>query len=336
MAIQVRQRRDGREVRRVIVRHECEPQPQFGEPDGGERQIDAKERMREDVALHRERGAVAGSASQRDQLVECAEEKRARAGGGIEYREIVQLRRRLRSDSFVDPSRGDRACQAETGGERGLEPGAYDFAYQRRRRVVAAAGPSLARFHDSLKDAAKHVRCDEVARVVFADGEVKSFEEIIECAAPVGVAPDRRSMLPLEPGWFEQAAVQERDLAEGASGGAAPAGRAIERAKTQRMQERAVKVMPARQRPIEEARHVARVPVEPALGLNEIQEEHAGQGREGERVTVAARSGRRQALGQPIERGTKRPEKAWRDAFTREHFANAQRECERGLAGARG
>src|SRR5256885_9243193 len=48
-----------------------------------------------------------------------------------------------------------------------------------------------------FRSAAQHVRRYELAGIVLAHGEVKALEQVVECVAPIGVAPHRRAMLPL-------------------------------------------------------------------------------------------------------------------------------------------
>src|SRR5438552_1064582 len=70
MPVEIGKRRDGFEVGSFIVRDQGEPEPQLGKPHGGRREIDAKQRVGEDVALDGRGGPVAGGAPERRQDVE--------------------------------------------------------------------------------------------------------------------------------------------------------------------------------------------------------------------------------------------------------------------------
>jgi len=77
---------------------------------------------------------------------------------------------------------------------------------------------------------------------------------------------------------------------------------------------------------------VAPVAVEPPFGLDEIEEEHARERRERERMPLGATTRGRQPVGQPLEHGAERFEKTWRDGFTRERLANPEAQGERGFS----
>ena len=136
-------------------------------------------------------------------------------------------------------------------GESGFEPGPHHLAHERRWRVVGAARATLVGIHHAFKHTAEHVGSDELAGVVLADGEVESLEQIIERVTPVAVAPDGRAVLPLQHRRLEQAAIEEWDRAQRARRCAALRRRPIQRAKTERVEEGAMKVAPGSERPIE-------------------------------------------------------------------------------------
>ena len=75
MAVEVGQRSDSADVRFVLVGHEREPQAQFREAHGSGRQIYAEQRVGEHVAFHGQGRSLAGSAPERHQLVESAEQE---------------------------------------------------------------------------------------------------------------------------------------------------------------------------------------------------------------------------------------------------------------------
>ena len=88
-----------------------------------------------------------------------------------------------------------------------------------------------------------------------------------------------------------------------------PIGGPIQRTEAECVQEGPVEVTTRGQRSIEQSWYVARVAIEPALRLDEIKEEHAGECRQRERVTIHFRSRRAQAIAEPIQSCAERPEK---------------------------
>ena len=86
---------------------------------------------------------------------------------------------------------------------------------------------------------------------------------------------------------------------------------------------------PAGERPVKQMRDVARVAVQPAFRLDEIEEEHAREGRERERVAIEMGARRSQAVGQVQQRGAECAEEAGCDALAGQHFADAQRQRQR-------
>src|SRR5256714_754244 len=230
---------------------------------------------------------------------------------------------------LMDPSRRVDWTQAETMREYCLQSGPHDPADEKRGSKVAAARPSFLGLHDALEDAAEHVRSDEFSGVVLADGEVKTLEQIVEGGAPIAVPPDSRAESALERGRLEETAVEEGDLPERSGRHAAPIGGPIQRTEAECVQEGPVEVTTRGQRSIEQSWYVARVAVEPALRLDEIEEEHAGECRQRERVTIHFRSRRAQAIAEPIQSCAERPEKPGCNALAREDFRDAQREGER-------
>src|SRR2546430_5979835 len=140
----------------------------------------------------------------------------------------------------MHPSRGSRRAQAKAIGECGFEARTHHFTDQRRRRVVAAAGPAFIGIHHPFEHATEHVRRDELAGVVLAHREMEALEQIVECGAPIAVAPDRGAVLSLEWRRFEQPAVEKWDAAERACGSSAPRGKAIEGAEAERVQKGAI------------------------------------------------------------------------------------------------
>src|SRR5882762_7441022 len=79
-------------------------------------------------------------------------------------------------------------------------------------------------------------------------------------------------------------------------------------------------------------RDVAWVAVEPAFGLDEIEEEDARECGECERVAVDTRARSAEPFCQPVECATKGTKETWRDDFARQHFADSERQRQRGLA----
>src|SRR4029077_14651657 len=117
MPVEIRKRRDGGKVGIFIVRDQGEPESQFRKPHGGRREIDAKQRVGENVALDGGGGPVAGGTSERRQFVERSQQEGARSDGGVEDGEPAQVRSRSRWDAVMHPSRGGRRAQAKTIGE---------------------------------------------------------------------------------------------------------------------------------------------------------------------------------------------------------------------------
>src|SRR5439155_24879551 len=132
-------------------------------------------------------------------------------------------------------------------------------------------------------------------------GEVEPLEQVVERVPPIGVAPRRWAMLALEWRRLEQSPVEEWDPAQRSCGAAASRRRPIQRAKAQRVQERAMKVPAARDRTVEQVGHVAGVTVQPTLRLDEVEKEQAGKRGECQRVTVEPRPGRAEPLREPIQ-----------------------------------
>src|SRR5712691_10965913 len=194
----------------------------------------------------------------------------------------------------MDPTSCVIRIQSEPVDEHRLQSRSHDLTHQRCRSVVAAARAPLLGLHDAFENAAEHVWGDEFSGIVLADGEVEPFEEIVERGAPIPVAPDGGTATAFERGRLEQAAVEEWDRAKRLRGGAAPISRPIQRTETECVKKGPVKVPARREGPIEESGHIAGVAIEPALRLDEIKEEHAGERRQRERMAIRAGSRRAQ------------------------------------------
>src|SRR2546423_14499023 len=104
----------------------------------------------------------------------------------------------MRRHAYVDQSRRGRRREPEAVGQYGLEAGAHDLTDQGGRGVVAAAGPPFVRVHHSLEHATEHVGSNELAGVMLPYREVESLKQVVERAAPVTIAPDRRAVSPLQ------------------------------------------------------------------------------------------------------------------------------------------
>ena len=94
-------------------------------------------------------------------------------------------------------------------------------------------------------------------------------------------------------------------------------------------------MVPSCLRAFEQMRDVTEVAVQPALGLDEIEEEHACEGGERERVPIGARPRRAQPFGQLYQRVPKGAKEAGCDSLAREHLADSQRQRERRLVRGR-
>ena len=130
---------------------------------------------------------------------------------------------------------------------------------------------------------------------------------------------------------LEQATVQERQAAERPRGGGALGDGAVQDAEAQGMQGDAVEVAARRQRAVEQMRQVAAVAVEPPLLLHEIEEEHARERGERQRVPVRAAARCGEAIGEALEHGAEGPEEARRDRFSAEGLADPQTQRQRGF-----
>ena len=97
-----------------------------------------------------------------------------------------------------------------------------------------------------------------------------------------------------------------------------------------------MEVAAPRERPVEQVRQVTPVAGEPALLLHEVEEEHAGQRRQGEGVAVTAWARASELVGEVRQRRAECAEEARGHAFAREGIADAQAERQRGFSGDRG
>ena len=338
--VQVRQRRDAGELPVVglgaHVRDQREPQPQLGEPHRGEAQVHAEQRVRHHVAPHRARRPLARSATQPRQLVERAQQKRSRPHRRVEHGQAPQVGRSLRRLAAMDPALGGGRGEAEAVDQRGLEPGAYDLPHQRGGRVVAAAGAPLGGIHHALEHAAQHVGGDHVAVFGLARRKMESLQQVVERVAPLGVAPPRGAVAPLQGGGLEQAAVQERQPAERPSRARAVGGGAIKGPEAQRVEDPAVKRPPGGDAVVESADQVAAVPVQPPFSLDEVEEQHPCERGQRERVPLRPAARGRQPISEALERGAERAKEAWCDGFARERLTHPQAERQRRLAWSRG
>src|SRR5439155_21776185 len=132
--------------------------------------------------------------------------------------------------------------------------------------------------------------------------EVQPLEQLLERSPPVGAVPRGDALTALQRGRLEQAAVQERQVAERLRSARALAGRLIERSEAQRLEHVALKAAPQRETLVEPVDQVARVAVEPPLCLHEVEEQHARERGEGEGVTLCAAARGGEPVGQPFER----------------------------------
>src|SRR2546428_9816963 len=99
------------------------------------------------------------------------------------------------------------------------------------------------------------------------------------------------------------------------------------------MEDRAVEVAPPCERLVEAKWEVPAVAVEPALLLDEVQEQHARERGQGEGVAIGgAMRGGSEPLGEPGEQGPEGAEEAVRDALGAERFTDAEAEREGRLA----
>src|SRR5206468_8665636 len=117
------------------------------------------------------------------------------------------------SSDLVHPASGGGCGDAESMSQRGLESRANHLAHEKRGCVVAPARSSFVRVHHPFEHTAKHVRRDEFAVIVLADGEMESLEHLVERVAPLGVGPDGRAVPPFERRGLEESAIEEWDLA---------------------------------------------------------------------------------------------------------------------------
>src|SRR2546428_8463330 len=93
------------------------------------------------------------------------------------------------------------------------------------------------------------------------------------------------------------------------------------------MEDRAVEVAPPCERLVEAKWEVPAVAVEPALLLDEVQEQHARERGQGEGVAIGgAMRGGGEPLGEPGEQGPGGAGEAGRDALRAERFTDAEAE----------
>src|SRR5207245_7898115 len=137
-----------------------------------------------------------------------------------------------------------------------------------------------------------------------AHRKVEALEHGVERFAPVGIAPHDGAVPALEGGGLEQAAIQEWQPAQRPRGGRALCRRAVQGSEAEWMEDRAVEVAPPGERLVEAKWEVPAVAAEPALLLDEVQEQHARERGQGEGVAIGgALSGGRIRVGGKAERG---------------------------------
>ena len=334
MPIEVRQGCDPAEVCFVLVLDEREPQAQLGEPDCRELQVHSEERVRHHVPAHARGGPFTRGAAQPGELLECTEQERSRTDGRVHNGQSPQVgarRRAVGGRSVMQPAFGGSRSEAEPMHERPRKAGTHDLPHQRRRRVIAAAGAALYRVHHALEDAAQHVGRDRRAVLALPRREVEALEQIVEGITPVGVGPPGGPVASLEAGRLEQTAVQKRQIAQGACRAGALSDRPIEGTEAQRIEHMAMEVAAGGRALVETMDEVTPVSVQPALRLDEVQEQHSGEGSERQGVTLGAAAGGRKAIGEALERDPERLEEPWGDSFAGERLAHPQAQRERRL-----
>ncbi len=84
-----------------------------------------------------------------------------------------------------------------------------------------------------------------------------------------------------------------------------------------------MKVAAAREAFVEAVDQIAPVTIEPSFCLDEVQEQHAREGRERQGVAVGAATRSGEPIGEALQRGAKRLEEARRDGFARERLADS-------------
>ena len=328
--VEVRQRCQAREVGLLLVRYQCQPQPQLGEPHRRELEIDPVQGTGEHVPPHRRGRRLASPRAQRRQLLERAQQERARADRRVEHHEAPHVRSGCGRLAVVDPVLRRSRGQPQPAHQRRLEPRPHQLAHQRRWRVVAAAALPLLRVHHALEHPAEHVGRHQILPVALAHREVKPLEQLVERVAPLRVAPLGRPVPPFQGSGLEQPTVQERQAPERACGARAVAQPAVQRAEAQWIEHAPLKPAP------EAMDEVLPVAVEPSLGLHEVEEQHPRERGEGERVPLEPAGRSRQTVCKPLQGGAKRLEEARGDALTRERLARPQAQPQRRLSGAGG
>ncbi|HZJ72550.1 MAG TPA: hypothetical protein VFF36_16570, partial [Planctomycetota bacterium] len=182
------------------------------------------------------------------------------------------------------------------------------------------------RLHEALEDTAQHVGRDGTIAAFLRD-EVEALEEIVEGIAPDGIRQVRGPLL-LQRVRREQAAVEKWDVPEPSRRRRTDVQRAVERAEEERPQQVAVQAAPARQAVVHGARQEVGATVEPALALHEIEEEHAGELKQGQRMAIGRGGAGRQRLGESGEHAAELPEEPRAERFDGHRVGEARKRVE--------
>lgn len=99
MVIEVGEWGDCGGIRCFVVDDDGEPEPEFAEPHGHRRDIDAEDRVGEDVSAQLGDGAgIAELCAECGELLEGGDENAAGAAGGVEYSYRIESRKNFSGD----------------------------------------------------------------------------------------------------------------------------------------------------------------------------------------------------------------------------------------------
>ena len=282
-AVEVRQRQDILGPLGPILRDHREPESELREPHCGPVAVHAEETSPEDAASRFDQGTP-GAAGSREP-VQDAQQERTGADGGVEHANRAQQAEN-RPVSVGEALLRFRVAAALSPCHEGREGLGQQALHQRGRRVIGARCAPLIRRHHALEHAPQHVRGDATP-IALLDGEVEPLEQPVERVSPERIG-NVAAEAPLEGVRLEQPAIEEGNRAE--LGGDAPSlcRRAIERAEEERSQQVAVEPAPFLEAAVHPRGQEPLVAREPSLGLDEIEEQHARELKQGDRVAIRA------------------------------------------------
>ena len=306
--VQVRQRRHGERIALAGVDDHGEPEAQLAQPDGGGVDVHAEDRACEHVAAAAADGSlVPGGAGEIGDSFEQVHEKRARAARGVEDAQPGRGPSATETDATGKSFRHRAPRSIASDGTASASSAASSPSPPTRSmialgRVERAGGSAIGRGHQRLERAAEHLRIDgrlAPRRRTLARGHAIPRKQAADELAERLVREAEVAHAPLERRAREEAAVEERNASERASRRGPPAGRCVQRPEEERIEQPPVHFAAARAARVEGIAEELAVAVEPALGLEEREEEDARRAEQGE---LAPRPLRRATARGPRER----------------------------------